>query len=66
MQNIIRNNLLLFTVNIWIKKPGVVNIQDNFLGIINPHTSLKEALIIIEDISNFFTPRFTSRESIKH
>jgi len=29
----------------------VVNIQNNFLGIINPHTSLKEALIIIEDIS---------------
>jgi len=64
--NIIGNNLLLFTVNIWIKKSGVVNVQNNFLGIINPHTSLKEALIIIEDISIFFTPRFTSRESIKH
>jgi hypothetical protein len=48
------SNLLLFTVNIWIKKPGVVNIQNNFLGIINPHTSLKEALIIIEDISILF------------
>jgi len=44
----------------------MVNIQNNFLGIINPHTSLKEALIIIEDISILFTPRFTSRESIKH
>ena len=67
IQNIIGNNLLLFAVNVWIKKPGVVNIQNNFLGIINPHTSLKEALIIIEDISIFFfTPRFTSRESIKH
>jgi len=53
IQNIIGNNLLLFTVNIWIKKPGVVNIQNNFLGIINLHTSLKEALIIIEDISIF-------------
>jgi hypothetical protein len=66
IQNIIGNNLLLFTINIWIKKPGVVNIQNNFLRIINLHTSLKEALIIIEDISIFFTPRFTSRESIKH
>jgi hypothetical protein len=66
IQNISGNNLLLFTVNVWIKKPGVVNIQNNFLGIIIPHTSLKEALIIIEDISIFFTPRFTSHESIKH
>jgi hypothetical protein len=31
----------------------VVNIQNNFLGIISHHTSLKEASIIIEDISNF-------------
>jgi hypothetical protein len=53
IQNIIGNNLLLFTVNIWIKKPEVVNIQNNFLVIINPHTSLKEALIIIGDISIF-------------
>jgi len=44
----------------------VVNIQNNFLGIISHHTSLKEALIIIEDISFFFTLRFTSCESIKH
>jgi len=66
IQNIIGNNLLLFIVNIWIKKLQVLNIQNNFLGIINPHTFLKEALIIIEDISIFFTPRFTSRESIKH
>ena len=42
-----------FTVNIWIKEPRGVNIQNNFLGIINPHTSLKEALIIIEDILIF-------------
>jgi hypothetical protein len=54
IQNIIESNLLLFTVNIWIKKPRVVNIQNNFLGIINLHTSLKEALIIIEDISIFY------------
>ena len=53
IQNIIGNNLLLFTVNIWIKKPKVVNIQNNFIGIISHHTSLKEALIIIEDISIF-------------
>jgi len=65
IQNIIENNLLLFTVNIWIKKPSVVNIQNNFLEIISHHSSLKEALIIIENIS-IFTPRFTSRESIKH
>jgi hypothetical protein len=31
----------------------VVNIQNNFLGITSHHTSLKEALIIIEDISIF-------------
>jgi len=55
IQNIIGNNLLLFTVNIWIKKSGVVNIQNNFLGIINPHTSLKEALIIFEDNSIFYS-----------
>jgi len=66
IQNIIGNNLLLFTINIWIKKPGVVNIQNNLLGIINSHTSLKEAMIIIKDISIFFTPQFTSRESIKY
>jgi len=53
IQNIIGNNLLLFAINIWIKKPQVVNIQNNFLGIINPHTSLKETLIIIEDILIF-------------
>ena len=52
--SIIGNNLLLFAVNIWIKKPQVVNIQNIFLGIISHHTSLKEALIIIEDISIFF------------
>ena len=76
IQNIIGNNLLLFTVNIWIKKPGVVNIQNNFLGIINPHTSLKEALIIIEDISIFYstvyepwefkTPRQKKKRFLKH
>jgi len=49
IQNIIENNLLLFTVNIWIKKPSVVNIKNNFLGIISHHA----ALIIIEDISIF-------------
>jgi len=27
IQNIIGNNLLLFVVNIWIKKPQVVNIR---------------------------------------
>jgi antibiotic biosynthesis monooxygenase (ABM) superfamily enzyme len=32
---------------------GVVNIQNNFLGIISHHTSLKEVLIVIEDISIF-------------
>jgi hypothetical protein len=53
IQNIIGNNLLLFAVNIWIKKLSVVNIQNNFLGIISDHTSLKEALIIIKDISIF-------------
>jgi hypothetical protein len=53
IQNIIGNNLLLFAVNVWIKKPQVVNIQNIFLGIINHHTSLKEASIIIEDISIF-------------
>jgi len=51
IQNIIGNNMLLFTVNIWIKKLYVVNIQNNFLEIISHRTSLKEALIIIEDIS---------------
>jgi hypothetical protein len=53
IQNIIGNNLLLFAVNVWIKKPQVVNIQNIFLGIISYHTTLKEALIIIEDISIF-------------
>jgi len=53
IQNIIGNNLLLFAVNVWIKKPQVVNIQNIFLGIISHHTSLKEALIIIKDISIF-------------
>jgi len=55
MQNIIGNNLLLFAINVWIKKPQVVNIQNIFLGIISHHTSLKEALIIIEDISIFYS-----------
>jgi len=55
IQNIIRNNLLLFAVNVWIKKPQVVNIQNIFLGIISHHTSLKEVLIIIEDISIFYS-----------
>jgi len=53
IQNIIGNNLLLFVVNIWIKKPQVVNIQNFFLGIISHHTSVKEVLIIIKDISIF-------------
>jgi hypothetical protein len=53
IQNIIGNNLLLFTVNVWIKKPQVVNVQNIFLGIINHHTSLKEVSIIIEDILIF-------------
>jgi hypothetical protein len=53
IQNIIGNNLLLFVVNIWIKKPQVVNIQNIFLGIISHHTSVKEVLIIIKDISIF-------------
>ena len=53
IQNIIGNNLLLFVVNIWIKKPQVVNIQNIFLGIISHRTSLKEASIIIEDILIF-------------
>jgi hypothetical protein len=65
IQNIIENNLLLFAVNVWIKKPQVVNIQNNFLEIISHHTSLKEVSIIIEDIQ-FFTPRFKSRESMQH
>jgi hypothetical protein len=53
IQNIIGNNLLVFAVNVWIKKPQVVNIQNIFLGIISHYTSLKEALIIIEDILIF-------------
>jgi hypothetical protein len=53
IQNIIGNNLLLFAVNVWIKKPQVVNIQNIFLGIISHHTSLKEASIIIGDILIF-------------
>jgi len=65
IQNIIENNLLLFDVNIWIKKPQVVNIQNNFLEIISHHTFLKEVSIIIEDIQ-FFTQWFASRESMKH
>jgi hypothetical protein len=54
IQNIIGNNLLLFVVNVWIKKPQVVNIQNIFLWIIRHHTSLKEASIISEDILIFF------------
>jgi hypothetical protein len=54
IQNIIGNNLLLFAINVWIKKLQVVNIQNIFLGIISHHISLKEASIIIEDISIFF------------
>jgi hypothetical protein len=53
IQNIIGNNLLLLAVNVWIKKPKVVNIQNIFLGIISHYTSLKEALIVIGDISIF-------------
>jgi hypothetical protein len=53
IQNIIGNNLLLFVVNVWIKKPQVINIQNIFLEIISHHTSLKEASIIIKDISIF-------------
>jgi hypothetical protein len=53
IQNIIGNNLLWFVVNIWIKKPQVVNIQNIFLEIISHHTSVKEALIIIKDILIF-------------
>jgi hypothetical protein len=53
IQNIIGNNLLLFAVNVWIKKLKVINIQNIFLGIISHYTSLKEALIIIKDISFF-------------
>jgi len=53
IQNIIGNNLLLFAVNVWIKKPQVVNIQNIFLGIISYHTFLEEASIIIEDILIF-------------
>jgi hypothetical protein len=60
IQNIIGNNLLLFAVNVWIKKPQVVNIQNIFLGIISHHTSLKEASIIIEDISIFDSTVYTS------
>jgi hypothetical protein len=55
IQNIIGNNLLLFAVNIWIKKSQVVNIQNIFPGIISHHTSLKEASIIIEDILIFYS-----------
>jgi len=53
IQNIIGNDLLLFVVDVWIKKPQMVNIQNIFLEIISHHTSLKEASIIIEDISIF-------------
>jgi len=65
IQNIIGNNLLLFAVNIWIKKPQVVNIQNTFLGIISHdylfnHTSLKKAFIIIGDISNFASTVYES------
>ena len=42
---------LLFTTNVWIKKSLKGWISKILLGIINPHTFLKEALIIIEDIS---------------
>jgi hypothetical protein len=44
IQNIIGNNLLLFTVNIWIKKPPVANIQNNFLGIIS-HFSISDSMV---------------------
>jgi hypothetical protein len=53
IQNIIGNNLLLFNVNIWIKKTSVVNILNNFLGIISHNITLKEVLIIIDNISIF-------------
>jgi hypothetical protein len=62
IQNIIENNLLLFTVSISIKKPWVVNIQNNFVEIISHHTSLKEALNIIEDISIFDSTIYESWE----
>jgi hypothetical protein len=52
---IIENNLLLFAVNIWIKKFQVVNIKNIFLEIISHYTSLKKTSIIIEDISNILT-----------
>jgi hypothetical protein len=45
---------LLFTANVWIKKILKGRISKILLRIINPHTSLKEAMIIIEDISKFF------------
>jgi hypothetical protein len=41
IQNIIGNNLLSFAVNVWIKKLQVVNIQNNFLGIIS-HLSISD------------------------
>ena len=44
---------LLFTTNVWIKKSLYGWISKILLGVINPHTFLKEALIIIEDISKF-------------
>ena len=62
IQNIIGNNLLLFTINIWRKKLSVVNIQNNFLGIISHHIALKEALIIIEDFLIFDSTVYESWE----
>jgi hypothetical protein len=53
IQNIIGNNLLLFVVDVWIKKPQAVNIKNIFLVITSHHISLKETLIIIKDILIF-------------
>jgi len=43
IQNIIGNNLLLFTINIWIKKLRGVNIQNIFLGITCPYPLINKS-----------------------